>query len=187
MLVGVDGGADALLEAGYQPDLIVGDLQAGVRRGAALRRRGRRARRPGRPRARPGAGAGLRGGRGPLPVRGHQRGHRAAARRHARRRAGRHRRHARHAAGVPGPGPGRDGLDVPDPAAARRHAGRRARRPAGSTAAAISGLAPAAGRARRAGRRRRRARAVRPTAGPGWRWSPAGGTTAYAWGRDLLS
>ncbi len=28
VLVGVDGGADALLEAGYQPDLIVGDLQA---------------------------------------------------------------------------------------------------------------------------------------------------------------
>lgn len=27
VLVGVDGGADALLEAGYQPDLIVGDLQ----------------------------------------------------------------------------------------------------------------------------------------------------------------
>jgi uncharacterized membrane-anchored protein len=28
VLVGVDGGADALVEAGYQPDLIVGDLQA---------------------------------------------------------------------------------------------------------------------------------------------------------------
>jgi uncharacterized membrane-anchored protein len=28
VLVGVDGGADALLEAGYRPDLVVGDLQA---------------------------------------------------------------------------------------------------------------------------------------------------------------
>jgi uncharacterized membrane-anchored protein len=28
VLIGVDGGADALLEAGYQPDLVVGDLQA---------------------------------------------------------------------------------------------------------------------------------------------------------------
>jgi uncharacterized membrane-anchored protein len=38
VLIGVDGGADALLEAGHQPDLIVGDLDAvsdGVLRGGA--------------------------------------------------------------------------------------------------------------------------------------------------------
>ena len=28
MLIGVDGGADALLEAGHRPDLIVGDMDS---------------------------------------------------------------------------------------------------------------------------------------------------------------
>ena len=40
MLIGVDGGADALLEAGYKPHLIVGDMDsvtdAALRRGAEL-------------------------------------------------------------------------------------------------------------------------------------------------------
>ena len=51
MLIGVDGGADALREAGYQPDLIVGDMHS-VSDEALLhsRRRGGRARGPGRPR-----------------------------------------------------------------------------------------------------------------------------------------
>jgi uncharacterized membrane-anchored protein len=48
VLVGVDGGADALIEAGYRPDLIVGDMDS-VSDGAlrmALRRPGRWRRRP---------------------------------------------------------------------------------------------------------------------------------------------
>ena len=75
VLIGVDGGADALLEAGLQarPDRRRHGL--GVRRRAALRRRDRRARLPRRPRpgARPGrASSGVEPGR--LP------GHRAPAR-----------------------------------------------------------------------------------------------------------
>ena len=42
VLVGVDGGADALIEAGYKPDVIVGDMDsvsdAALRSGAELRR-----------------------------------------------------------------------------------------------------------------------------------------------------
>ena len=57
VLIGVDGGADALLEAGYKPDMIVGDMDSGQRRGAALRRRAGRARLPRRPRARAASGS----------------------------------------------------------------------------------------------------------------------------------
>ena len=56
VLIGVDGGADALLEAGYRPDLIVGDMDSVSDDALTLRRRDRRARLPRRPGARPGAG-----------------------------------------------------------------------------------------------------------------------------------
>ena len=40
MLIGVDGGADALIEAGYKPDVIVGDMDSvsdkALRAGAEL-------------------------------------------------------------------------------------------------------------------------------------------------------
>jgi uncharacterized membrane-anchored protein len=42
VLVGVDGGADALLEAGYQPELIVGDMDSVSERALALAARPRR-------------------------------------------------------------------------------------------------------------------------------------------------
>jgi uncharacterized membrane-anchored protein len=42
VLVGVDGGADALLEAGYRPHLIVGDMDSVSERALALALRGRR-------------------------------------------------------------------------------------------------------------------------------------------------
>ena len=38
VLIGVDGGADALLELGLQPDIIIGDFDSVSRAGAALRR-----------------------------------------------------------------------------------------------------------------------------------------------------
>ena len=85
VLIGVDGGAEALVEAGYHPDVIVGDLHAVsdeiLRGGAEVVV----PRRPGRPRRRAGAGAGHRGRRDRLPDLGHQRGRRPAARRRARR------------------------------------------------------------------------------------------------------
>ena len=49
VLVGVDGGADAILEEGFKPDMIVGDMDSATERDAALRRRARRARLPRRP------------------------------------------------------------------------------------------------------------------------------------------
>jgi uncharacterized membrane-anchored protein len=42
VLVGVDGGADALLEAGYRPHLIVGDMDSVSERALSLALRGRR-------------------------------------------------------------------------------------------------------------------------------------------------
>ena len=57
VLIGVDGGADALVEAGYTPDIDRRRHGLGLRRRAALRRRGGRARLPGRAGARPGPGA----------------------------------------------------------------------------------------------------------------------------------
>ncbi|MEX2421372.1 MAG: putative cytokinetic ring protein SteA, partial [Actinomycetota bacterium] len=41
VLLGVDGGADALLEAGYRPDLIVGDMDSVTERSLALAHPGR--------------------------------------------------------------------------------------------------------------------------------------------------
>jgi uncharacterized membrane-anchored protein len=46
VLVGVDGGADALLDAGYLPDLIVGDMDSVSDRALLLGLRRRRSRRP---------------------------------------------------------------------------------------------------------------------------------------------
>jgi uncharacterized membrane-anchored protein len=46
VLVGVDGGADALLDEGYVPDLIVGDMDSVSDRALDLARAGRRRRRP---------------------------------------------------------------------------------------------------------------------------------------------
>ena len=46
VLIGVDGGADALMEAGYKPDVIVGDMDSVSERGAVLGRRGARPRLP---------------------------------------------------------------------------------------------------------------------------------------------
>ena len=57
VLIGVDGGADALLEAGYSPHMIVGDMDSVSDEALTLRRRAGRARLPRRPGARPGAGA----------------------------------------------------------------------------------------------------------------------------------
>jgi len=42
VLIGVDGGADALLEAGYQPDLVIGDMDSVSDRALALSLPGRR-------------------------------------------------------------------------------------------------------------------------------------------------
>ena len=47
VLVAVDGGADALLEVGYKPDVIVGDMDSVSRRRAPLRRGAGRPRVPG--------------------------------------------------------------------------------------------------------------------------------------------
>ena len=125
VLIGVDGGADALLEAGYTPGPHRRRHGLGLRPGAALRRRDRRARLPRRPRPRPGAGRALGRRARRLPRHGHQRGRRDAARRRQGRRAHRRGRHARHPRGVPRQGPLRHGQHVPHPAAGRRQARRR--------------------------------------------------------------
>ena len=81
VLIGVDGGADALLEAGYKPDLIVGDMDSvsddALRCGAEVVVHAYRdGRAPGLERVQP---ARRRAGR--LPGHRHQRGRRDAARR----------------------------------------------------------------------------------------------------------
>ena len=80
VLIGVDGGADALLEVGFKPDVIIGDFDSVSEPRAALRRRARapRASRRSRagPREPPGVGRRLPGVR----RRGHERGRRDAAR-----------------------------------------------------------------------------------------------------------
>ncbi len=63
VIVAVDGGADALLEEGLKPDMIVGDMDSAGETRAALRRRARRARLPRRPRSRPRAPRGARASR----------------------------------------------------------------------------------------------------------------------------
>ena len=142
VLIGVDGGADALLEAGLKPDLIVGDMDSvSDARCAAARRSSctptATARAPGwsgSQRARRRAGR--------VPRHRDQRGRRDAAGRRQGRRADRRRRHPRHPRGVPRQGPRRHGQHVPDPAAGRRQARRRQGRRAGCTARRISNLSP---------------------------------------------
>ena len=125
VLIGVDGGADALLEAGYKPHMIVGDMDSVsddvLRCGAEVVVHAYPdGRAPGLARVQDlGIDAVT------FPAVGHQRGHRDAARRREGRLAYRRGRHARDAGRVPGQGPGRHGVDVPDPAAGRRQARRR--------------------------------------------------------------
>ena len=52
VLIGVDGGADALLEHGLKPDIIIGDFDSVSAKGLALRRRARAPRASRRARAR---------------------------------------------------------------------------------------------------------------------------------------
>ena len=94
VLVGVDGGADALLEAGHTPHLIVGDMEAvsdaALATGAEVVVHAYPdGRAPG-----PGPGPGPRHRRGDLPDLGHQRGRRDAAGRRAGRGPDRRRRAA---------------------------------------------------------------------------------------------
>ena len=116
VLIAVDGGADALLEAGYKPDVIVGDMDSVSDDAAPLGRRARRPRLPGRR----GSGRGAaRPARAAAPGRlgpGDQRGHRAPARLREGRRADRRRRHALQPDRVPGAQPRRDVVDVRDAA-----------------------------------------------------------------------
>ena len=159
VLIAVDGGADALLEAGYMPDVIVGDMDsvsdAALRSGAELLVHGYRdGLAPGEePRAR--AGRRLPG----RPRDRNQRGHRPAARVREGLAADRRRRHALQPDRVPGAEPLRDVVDVhhatqgggdPD----RRQGSLPARQSPGGP------LAAHALRARRPGRDRGRDRRV---------------------------
>ena len=125
VLIGVDGGADALLEAGYRPDLIVGDMDsvsdAALSCGAEIVVHAYRdGTAPGLERVQ---ALGLEPGG--LPGDRHERGRRDAARRRQGREPDRRGRHPRDARGVPRQGPGRHGEHVPHPAAGRRQARRR--------------------------------------------------------------
>ena len=125
VLIGVDGGADALLEAGYKPDVIVGDMDsvgdACAQRGAELlvhaypdgRRAGRRA--PRRARAR------VHGRAGP----GDSRGRGAPARLREGSGADRRRRDAPQPDRVPRARPRGDVVDLPDQAEGGRDPGGR--------------------------------------------------------------
>ena len=141
VLVGVDGGADALLAGGMKPHVIVGDMDSvsddALRCGAELIVH---AYRDGEA---PGAARLERLGLtyssvvGP----GDQRGHRAAARVREGRRADRRRRHALQPDRVPGARPGRDVVDVRDEAEGggdpdRREGRLAARQPPGRALAA---------------------------------------------------
>ena len=71
VIVAVDGGAEALLEAGLTPDMIVGDMDSAGEARAALRRRAGRALLPRRPRARsppPGGARARRSSSSPRPA-----------------------------------------------------------------------------------------------------------------------
>ena len=125
VLIGVDGGADALVEVGLKPDLIVGDMDsvsdATLRCGAEIVVHAYRdGNAPGLERV-----ARARGRAGRLPGHRDQRGRRDAARRRQGCRAHRRRRHPRHPRRVPRQGPQRHGQHLPHPAAGRRQAHRR--------------------------------------------------------------
>ena len=125
VLIGVDGGADALVEAGYTPDMIIGDMDSVsddvLRCGAEV------------------VVHAYPDGRAPGLARMQQLGVPAITFPAAatsediamlladEKGASLHRRgrHPRHPGRVPRQGPGRHGLDVPHPAQGRRQAGRR--------------------------------------------------------------
>ena len=127
VLVGVDGGADALIEAGYKPDVIVGDMDSvsdkALQSGAELVVHAY----PGgrvRPCSASTVSASLDGPPGPGALGG--RGD--APRLREGRRAHRRGRHALQPDRVPRAQPGRHVLDVPHPAEGGGEAGRRPRR-----------------------------------------------------------
>ena len=157
VLIGVDGGADAILDAGWKPDLIVGDMDSVSDRaltcGAEVVVHAYRdGRAPGLARVEQ---LGVHARR--VPGHRHQRGRRDAARRRQGRRAHRRRRHARHARRVPRQGPLRHGEHVPDAPAGRQQARRRQGRVAALPEPDLEPPAHAAG-PRRPPRPRRRAR-----------------------------
>ena len=108
LMIGVDGGADALLEAGYRPHVIVGDMDSvsdtGLLCGAELVVHAYPdGRAPG-----PGTGAAARPAVRCCLGPGHQRGHRAAPGRREGRQPDRRGRHPLQPRRVPRQGPGRD-------------------------------------------------------------------------------
>ena len=129
VLIGVDGGADALLEVGLTPDIILGDfdsvsaraMDVGAEHVHHVHPDGRNPGFDGAP--------GLRQALRRVRRRGHQRGRRHAARLRGRGQAHRRRRHPRHHGRVPRQGPRRDVVHLPHPSAdrpdARRRQGRR--------------------------------------------------------------
>ena len=135
VLVAVDGGADALLEIGLKPHVIVGDFDsvsdAALRSGAELLVHAYAdGRAPGSER--------LTRARAPVRDRlgaGDQRGHRPAARARSWGRADRGRGHPLQSRRVPGAQPRGHGLDVRDAAQGRRVARRREGRLAARLAA----------------------------------------------------
>ncbi len=126
VLIAVDGGADALLEDGFKPDIIIGDFDSlsdtALHCGAELDRT-------------TCTPTDARPARELLTERGlpfhtirrarDERGRRDAARVRSRRDAHRRGRYARHDGRVPRQGPAGDGVDVPHPSAARAGARRR--------------------------------------------------------------
>ena len=126
VMMGVDGGADALLEAGYLPDVIVGDMDSvtdeGLHCGAELvvHAYPQDGRAPGQERVeRLGLRVGgLRRGR-------HQRGRGPADGGREGRQPHRRRGHPQHPGRVPGQGPRRVREHLADPAAGRQQAGGR--------------------------------------------------------------
>ena len=141
VLVGVDGGANALIEEGYKPDMIVGDMdsatEATLRCGAELVVHAYPdGRAPGRERLR-AARAGLQG----RPRAGHEPGRRDADRRREGRRADRLGGLAVQPRRVPRQEPARHVLDVPHAPADRRDPRRReGREPAVPAAPATAPL-----------------------------------------------
>ena len=131
VMIGVDGGADALLEAGYQPDIIVGDMDSvtdeGLDCGAELIVHAY----PDGTGPGPGPDRPARPALGALPGGRDQRGRRAAAGRREGRHPDRRGGHPLHPGRVPGQGAARACQHVADPAPGGQQAGgREGRQPA---------------------------------------------------------
>ena len=148
VLIGVDGGADALLEAGYKPHLIVGDMDSVsdkvLRSGAEVVVHAYPdGRAPGLARVQDlGVDAVT------FPAMGTSEDIAMLLADEQGRHADRRGRHPRHAGRVPRQGPRRHGVHVPHPLAGRRQAGRRqGRQPALSQPDLCRGVA-VAGRGR---------------------------------------